>query len=571
MKKFLCFIIAFALVSKLDAQTTPSLFWAKQQSGSSGETAKTVVVDALGNSYILGFYSGTMDLDPGPGVVSASTVGSSDVYLVKLDPNGNFVWGRSYGSSGADEGTTLYLDNQGMLYATGFFLTQIDFSSGAGTLVLNSFGDFDAFLLKIDTAGNEQWAKQLGGFMGIEEGRSVVADDSSNVYLAGLFTGTADFDPSNNMFQLTAGGGTSFEGFVVKLDANGNLVWAKQLGGTNSDLARNIAINSNGDLFVTGTYRGTADFDPGAAVANLTSNGADDIFIVKLDRNGNFGWAKSVGGNGLDLANGIAVDSMSNVITIGQFLGNVDFDPGAGSSFLQPAGFYDSFVLKLDSSGNFIWVKRVNSTSNVNSRFVKTDQQNNIYITGGFTGTMDVNPDTNITQNVFNSGSDDVFILKLNENGIYNWSLTAGGLNFDQATSLEISDSSYIYISGSFNSSMDFDPTPGVLNLTPTASRDAFIAKYSNPTTTSLFSISKNDEVSLYPNPTNHSIILDLKTVQENIKYSIHDMSGKLISTENLSGPTSLHTISLDRLENGVYILSISNHQFSSHQRIIKQ
>ncbi|MBK7964293.1 MAG: hypothetical protein IPK10_02550 [Bacteroidetes bacterium] len=147
MKKILPIFLILAFISDLNAQT-PSLFWAKQQSGSSGETAKTVVVDALGNSYILGFYSGTMDLDPGPGVVSVSTVGSSDVYLVKLDPNGNFVWGKSYGSSGTDEGITLCLDDKGILLCYRF-LTQIDFSSGAGTLMLNSFGDFDAFLLKL--------------------------------------------------------------------------------------------------------------------------------------------------------------------------------------------------------------------------------------------------------------------------------------------------------------------------------------------------------------------------------------------------------------------------------------
>lgn len=570
MKKILPLFLMLAFIPKLNAQT-PSLFWAKQQSGSSGETAKTVVVDALGNSYILGFYSGTMDLDPGQGVVSVSTVGSSDVYLVKLDPNGNYVWGKSYGSSGADEGTTLCIDDQGMLYATGFFLTQIDFSSGAGTLTLNSFGDFDAFLLKIDTAGNEQWAKQFGGFMGIEEGRSVVVDDSSNVYLTGLFTGSADFDPSNNMFLLTAAGGSAFEGYVVKLDINGDLVWAKQLGGTNSDVGRGISINSNGDLFVTGTYRGTADLDPGTSSANFTSNGSDDIFIVKLDRNGNFGWAKSIGGSSADLANGIAVDSLSNVIVIGQFLGNIDFDPGAGNSFLQTVGFYDSFVLKLDSAGNFTWVKRVNSTSNVNSRFVKTDNSNNIYITGGFTGTLDINPDTNITQNIFNAGSDDVFVLKLNENGSYVWGFTAGGNNFDQATSLEISDSSNIYISGSFNSTMDFDPSPGILNLTPTMSRDAFIAKYSNPTITSLQLVNNNSKVKLFPNPTKSSVFLDLNSVQENIKYSIYDFSGKLISTVHLLSPTSSFSISLDGLAKGVYIVSISTHQFATHHRIVIQ
>ncbi len=570
MKRIFLVLIASLSITNLVAQI-PSLNWVAQQSGSSGETAKTIVVDDLGNSYILGFYSGTMDLDPGLGVVNVTTVGSSDVYLVKLNSNGQFIWGKSYGSTGADEGSTLCLDQQGFLYITGFFLTTIDFSGGAGTLFLNSFGDFDAFLLKLDTAGNEVWAKQIGGFMGGEEGKSVVVDDSSNVYLAGVFTGSADFDPSNNTLLMTAAGGTSFDGYVVKLNENGDLVWAKQLGGTNSDISRYMAINANGDVFIIGTFRGTADLDPGTNTANFISNGSDDIFIVKLDRNGNFIWAKSIGGSSSDLGHGITVDQFSNVIVTGQFSGNIDFDPGQGSVFLSSLGFYDSFVLKLDSSGNFSWVNRINSTSNVTSRFIKTDMLNQIYITGSYTGTIDLNPDTTITQNVSNAGSDDVFVLKMDENGIYAWGITMGGLNFDQATSMEVSDSLNVYLSGLFNSTMDFDPSPVMTTLSPTSSRDAFIAKYSNPVNTSLVNLNEGIAFSIYPNPTTNFLTLDLESVQKNVKYSIFDLSGKLILNEEFFNSTDLISISVEGFAKGVYFLMISSDDFYTHTKIVIQ
>ncbi len=569
MKRIFLLLIASISVTNLVAQI-PSLNWVAQQSGSSGETAKTIVVDDSGNSYILGFYSGTMDLDPGLGVVNVTTVGSSDVYLVKLKSNGQFIWGKSYGSTGADEGSTLCLDQQGFLYITGFFLTTIDFSGGAGTLFLNSFGDFDAFLLKLDTAGNEVWAKQIGGFMGGEEGKSVVVDDSSNVYLAGNFTGSADFDPSNNTLLMTAAGGTSFEGYVVKLNENGDLVWAKQLGGTNSDISRYMAINANGDVFITGTFRGTADLDPGTNTANFISNGSDDIFIVKLDRNGNFIWAKSIGGSSSDLGHGITVDQFSNVIVTGQFSGNIDFDPGQGILFLSSLGFYDSFVLKLDSSGNFSWVNRINSTSNVTSRFIKTDMLNQIYITGSYTGTIDLNPDTTITQNVSNAGSDDVFVLKMDENGIYAWGITMGGLNFDQATSMEVSDSLNVYLSGLFNSTMDFDPSPGTTTLSPTSSRDAFIAKYSNPVNTSLSDhLDSSPSLLVYPNPTSKEVTIALNGNDEKTTITLYSMEGAILFKKEISNPSNLTSINLDGLAKGTYLLVASTKNSIERKKIV--
>ena len=569
MKKILLLSIASLCVTSLIAQI-PALNWVAQQSGSSGETAKTIVVDDLGNSYILGFYSGTLDLDPGPAVVSVTTVGSSDVYLVKLNPNGQFVWGKSYGSSGADEGSTLCLDEQGYLYITGFFLTTIDFSGGAGTIFLNSFGDFDAFLLKLDTAGNEVWAKQIGGFIGGEEGKSVVVDDSSNVYLAGVFSGSADFDPSNSTLQLTASGGSQLEGYVVKLDSSGDLVWAKQLGGTNSDASRYMAINSNGEVFITGTFRGTADLDPGLSTSNFVSNGSDDVFIVKLDRNGNFIWAKSLGGSSSDLGNGIAVDQFSNVIVTGQFIGNIDFDPGQGSVFLSSLGFYDSFVLKLDSGGNFTWVNRINSNANVNSRFVKTDKLNQIYITGSFSGTIDLNPDSLINQNIFSNGSDDIFVLKMDENGAYAWGITMGGLNFDQATSMEVSDSLNMYLSGLFNSTMDFDPSPGTTSLSPTSSRDAFIAKYSNPVNTSIGIITDSSpSLLVYPNPTSKEVTIAINVMDEKASIAIYSMEGTTILKKEITNPSILTSINLDGLAKGTYLLVVTTKNSIERKKIV--
>ena len=144
--------------------------------------------------------------------------------------------------------------------------------------------------------------------------------------------------------------------FVSKLDSAGAFVWAKQLGGTDSDQANSVAVDSSGNVYTTGSFSGTADFDPGAGTTNLTSAGSSDVFVSKLDSTGAFVWAKQFGGTGSDASNSVAVDSSGNVYTTGSFSGTVDFDPGGGTANLVSTGNGDVFVSKLSSAGAAIFL-----------------------------------------------------------------------------------------------------------------------------------------------------------------------------------------------------------------------
>ena len=264
------------------------------------------------------------------------------------------------------------------------------------------------------------------------------------------------------------------------------------------------------------------------------------------------------------------MDQFSNVIVTGQFIGNIDFDPGQGSVFLSSLGFYDSFVLKLDSGGNFTWVNRINSNANVNSRFVKTDKLNQIYITGSFSGTIDLNPDSLINQNIFSNGSDDIFVLKMDENGAYAWGITMGGLNFDQATSMEVSDSLNVYLSGLFNSTMDFDPSPGTTSLSPTISRDAFIAKYSNPVNTSIGNLTDSSpSLLVYPNPTSKEVTIAINVMDEKASIAIYSMEGTTILKKENTNPSILTSINLDGLAKGTYLLVVTTKNSIERKKIV--
>ena len=157
--------------------------------------------------------------------------------------------------------------------------------------------DSDIFVSKLDSSGNYVWAKNFGAFAGMfsfNRGEAVAVDSSDNVYITGEFTGTVDFDPGPGTANLTASNNNKT--FVLKLDSSGNLVWVKPIG---SRTVTSIALDSSGNVYTTGDFKDTVDFDPGPGTTNLTQNGGGyDAFVSKLDSSGDLVWAKSFGGSG---------------------------------------------------------------------------------------------------------------------------------------------------------------------------------------------------------------------------------------------------------------------------------
>ena len=178
-----------------------------------------------------------------------------------------------------------------------------------------------------------------------DNGASIAVDGSGNIYTTGTFTGTVDFDPGAGIANLISAGVEDI--FVSKLDASGNFVWAKSMGGTSPDQGYSIAVDGSGNVYTTGYFLGTADFDPSVGTLNITSIGSTDIFVSKLDASGNFVWAKGIGGATDDFGNSIAVDGSGNVYTTGYFQETVDFDPNAGTANLSSVGGRDIFISKL--------------------------------------------------------------------------------------------------------------------------------------------------------------------------------------------------------------------------------
>lgn len=393
-------------VSKLDA--SGNLVWAKKFDGNNDDYGQSIAVDASGNVYVTGFFSGTVDFDPGTGTSNLTAVGNNDIFIVKLTSSGALSWAKQIGGTLKDEAYSLKLDNSSNVIITGTFAGSVDFDPNTGTSNLVSVGSQDIFILKLSSAGNLVWAKSIGSTTA-DNGMAVTTNSNNDIFVTGDFSGSADFDPSTtNNITLAAAGGKDL--FVLKLDASGNFAWAKNIGSTTDEDGYSIATDASSNVIVTGYFNGTVDFDPSASTSNLTSQGYD-IFILKLSSTGGFIWADKVGGASADYGKAVSADASGNIFVTGYFNSTADFDPGSGTSNLTTKGQADIFLLKLNSDGTFNLVKQFGGTS--------TDQglslflnSSNVYLTGFFSQTVDFDPNT-ATVNLTAGGLYDTFILKL--------------------------------------------------------------------------------------------------------------------------------------------------------------
>ncbi|GEM_PF-7057975 len=479
-----------------------ALVWARRMGGSSGDNGygistegDAIAVDAGGNVYTTGRLAGTADFDPGAGAVNLTSAGLYDVFVSKLDPDGNYVWARRLGGSGHDEPWGIAVDGPGNVYTTGHFAVTADFNPGPATANLTSAGSFDVFVSKLDTGGSFVWARRMGG-SGDDTAAAIALDSGGNVYTTGNFAATADFDPGVGTFNLSSAG--LDDSFVSKLDSSGNFVWARRWGGASSDSGGGggIALDNTDSVYATGAFQGTSDFDPGSGIFNLTSAGSTDAYVNKLDSAGNFIWARRLGGSGTDEGYGIAADSAGNIYTTGYFQGTAAF--GTGTFNLTSAGSNDAFISELDSSGNPVWAGQLGGSGDDRGRGVGVSRSGNVYTTGFFAGTATDFDKGACNDTLTSAGGVDIFVSHLS--GLVSW--WPGDGNADDIVDNNhgiLKNGAVANASGkvgqafSFDGVNDFVEIPDASNLTP--SNAITLEAWVNPDT-------------LSPNNASHRVII---------------------------------------------------------------
>ena len=400
-------------IQKLDKNG--HFLWGGKFGGLGGDGGRSITIDSQGNIYIVGYYRGQVDFDIGPGefLVSSPFSNGIDGFVLKLSPDGSFIWVKNFGSSDPDRPGSVAIDKANNVVIIGQFGGTVDFDPGGGTTNLTSNGGQDIFLLKLNPQGDFIWAKSLGG-TGNEVGTDVAIDPTQNILAYGIFSSTVDFDPGIDVFNLVGGHPTIGDVFLLKLDQNGNFLWAKKTGSMGVNLAVGIAVNSKGEIYSSGTFSSPIDLNPNTGNFERTPLGLNDIFVQKLDAQGNFLWAYSIGGTGGETGAQIALSPKENVFLTGTFNDVVDFDPGPKVYNLTSLGKSDVFIQKINPDGKFLWARQIGGSESDYSSEIISDDESNIYLTGGFQMEVDFDPGEGNSIST-SLGELDVYVLKLGD------------------------------------------------------------------------------------------------------------------------------------------------------------
>jgi len=321
------------------------------------------------------------------------------------------------------------------------------------------------------------WVNTRGG-TGFESSSNIILDGDGNIYVAGLFTGTIDFDSSAGTAYATSSGGG--DAYLLKLDPNGVFEWVKTWGGSGDDTAASISSDGLNGLVVSGRFSNTIDLDPGVGTAFATSSGGYDMYLSKFDIDGVFEWSGVWGSTGSDVGAFVVPTFSDAVYVMSNFAGVVDFDPGVDTAFATSSGGFDMALSRFNSDGIFEWVKTWGGTGNEilgGSSSVGLDGTGSVYVLGSFSGTVDFDPSAG-TAFATSSGSGDAFVSKFDPDGTFEWVKTWGGTGSDGARGVFFDDESNIYMIGSFADTVDFDPGVETVFATSSGSADASLSKF---------------------------------------------------------------------------------------------
>ena len=580
MKKTIFTILVFLLPVSLFAQ------WAIKMGGTNTDQGKSMVVDESGNTYITGNFQGTADFDPGNGIYNLISNGAIDIFLAKYAPDGSFIWAKNIGGINIDGANSIAIDGSGNLIVTGYFRSTVDFDPDNETYNLSSIGQDDVFFAKYAPDGSFIWAKSFGG-TSYDYGGSIVVDGIGNLYIIGYFEDTADFDPGIGTHILINNSGGR-DVYFAKYAPDGSFIWAYSFGDTPWDFGRSIAVDESGNVYIAGEFEGTADFDPGVGIYNLTSNGLSDIFFAKYSSDGSFLWAANFGGTSYDYGGSLVIDGSGDSYITGAFQGTADFDPSGGTHNLISAGNLDIFFAKYSSNGSLIWANRVGGTDSDGGSSLVVDGSGDSYITGIFRGTVDFDHGAG-SSNLTSNGNYDIFFAKYAPNGNFIWANGMGGTSIDQGNSIAIDESGNIYVAGNFKYTVDFDPGIGTFNLTAggsTGSDDIFIAKYlPYGVFTDIDEIDNNIPIAFelnqnYPNPFNPSTkirytipsVISTEGRNLNVQLKIYDVLGNEVATlVDENKPAGSYEVNYDAvgLTSGIYFYKLQAGSFVQTKKML--
>ncbi len=343
-------------------------------------------------------------------------------------------------------------------------------------------GKLEAYSI-VDILGNETW----GNTWGSDDNdvlSGIASDSAGNVYVVGSFLNTIDLNPydDNDSGTLTDVDSHTSNGdtdcFLSKFDKDGNFLWGLSWGGVQVDRACGVVVDQYDSVYIAGDFEMTVDFDPGNNTYSVSSiNNERDGFLCKLDKNGIFQWVRTWGGNQADWVYNCEIDSKDNILIVGKYRKICDFNPGGMTYSYSSNGEGDCYVLKLNSSGGFVWVAAWGGDDPDHATSVAVGADNSVIVGGFFQLTVDFDFGSG-TENRTSKGDLDCFVLKITENGNFSWVNTWGSNDSDRTNGVAVDNIGNVYAVGQFVNTCDFDPTGGNNNVTSAGGSDLFISKF---------------------------------------------------------------------------------------------
>lgn len=426
--------------------------WAAQFGASGEQRANAIAVDAAGNILVAGRLAGTMPFGAG----TLASAGGLDAFVVKLDANGQPVWGRVYGDAAAQEALGVAVDGAGNVLVTGYFHGTVDFSGGAGP-AHTSQGLADAFVVKLSPGGDHLWSKTAGGALD-QYGVAVAADGLGNAIVGGSFDGATDFGVASPASFA------ALDGFVWKLDAAGAPNWVKTFGESGDDETLAVAVGPSNHVFATGYYDEEVDFGAGP----IGDGGGSDVFLVEIDPAGSYVFGKGYQALDDQYGRSISLDAAGDIFLSGGAQTEVSF----GGPPLPIQGLpEDVFAVKLDPSGAEIWLRVFGDAESQSIGGSAVDGAGDLVLTFSNDGTVDLGGGPLVGAAV---GDSDVVVAKLHgDTGDHVWGRIFGDTSDQDARAITVDSMNDILVTGEFAATIDF----GTGALDNVSGDDVFVAK----------------------------------------------------------------------------------------------
>jgi hypothetical protein len=465
--------------------------------GSSSISPDNITHDAQGNTYVVGEYAGTVTFDGPNGTNTYSTVSNAyDGYLTKYNANGSYAWTKFVHETTANDfitNTSVSVSSNGNIYITGQYTGTAVFDGPGGThSSTNSQSLPSSFVEEYNSSGVYQWADWASNQANSQVNSvSIALDSSNNVYIAGQFVGTDNFNASGTANTQGGNYNNNGDGFLSKYSSSGVYDWTKffdNTTGSGSNIS-DVVVDGNNNIYINGEFNETIGFDGigGPAGDYLTDPGTaqSDGFLTKYDSNGNYLWTKINGNssNSFVLPTAIAIDSNNNVDVTGEFDGSVAFD-GAGGTDTQVAenGNTDGYVTQYNSSGVYNWTRSFDNSasgSTVQTYYIGVSSSGDIYVSGQAFGSVTFNRQNETDTFAFPSNGS-VYVSEFDQSGNYvtTRDIYATGASTTYSGGLTITPGGNLYLEGLLFGTATLDGPNGTNTLTGATGGTSFLSNY---------------------------------------------------------------------------------------------